>query len=172
MKGKQLTGALVLCILLAGCIGGRKPEVRLKEDRTLEGVLQDVEDEFGDQGVSMAVPVDERALEELFHIQAEDAEEYAGVYSMSFTNADHLIAIRARPGRGGRVRSGLEQRKKDVLYNFKTYLPEQYQKAEAGKIGNLGDYWFLIIIGAPDKDAEEEVDRAWKTVQSGFITGK
>jgi hypothetical protein len=163
--GKTAVLLLLCCIVFSGCIGGGRPQARLREGKSLQDIVLEAEDEFE---ISMAAPVDERALKELFHILPEDAAEYAGAYSMSFTSADNLLVVRAKPGRGERVRKGLEQRREEVLRNFEASLPEQYRKAEAGKVGSLGDYWFLILLGDPEKDAREEADRAWEMVRANF----
>lgn len=117
--------------------------------------------------VSMPAPLDDRALGELFYLQSEEVEEYAGWYSMSLTCADHLIAIKAKKGRSRQVEAALKRRREDVLSYFEESLPEQYEKAKAGKIVRLGDYCFLIMAGGSGQ-ARQQTEAAWETIRSGF----
>lgn len=131
--------------------------------------IQDVIMELGETlGITMPQKIDQASLQEVFGLNPSDIEEYYGEYSSVNTSADHIIGVKVKEGRVDAVRSALEKRKETVVENFKEYLPDQYDKAQAGKIIEKGNYLFLVIAGDSTKGYDSEMQRAQQIVDGYF----
>lgn len=170
---------LLLCLLtlslaftsLVGCTNnnatapGTDNAFVLQEGTTLETIVNDINTQIGMQ---MPGPVDDTLLVDMFHLSPEIVEEYFGLFGMTMTTADNVIAVKAVPGKIDEVVAGLEQRKEDVISSFSQYLPDQHEKAQAGKVIQKGDYAFLIIIGDYEKGYDNEMAKAEEIINSYF----
>ena len=131
--------------------------------------IQDVIMELGETlGITMPQKIDQASLQEVFGLSPSDIEEYYGEYSSVNTSADHIIGVKVKEGRVDAVRSALEKRKETVVENFKEYLPDQYDKAQAGKIIEKGNYLFLVIAGDSTKGYDREMQRAEQIIDGYF----
>lgn len=131
--------------------------------------LQDVIMQLGEElGITMPEKLDETSLKEVFGVDPADIEEYYGEYSAVNTSADHLIGLKAKDGRVDAVKQALEAHKEEIVKNFEEYLPDQYDKAQAGQIIQKGNYLFLVIAGDSEKGYDNEMDRAQKIVNGYF----
>lgn len=131
--------------------------------------IQDVIMELGETlGITMPQKIDQASLQEVFGLNPSDIEEYYGEYSSVNTSADHIIGVKVKEGRVDAVRSALEKRKETVVENFKEYLPDQYDKAQAGKIIEKGNYLFLVIAGDSTKGYDREMQRAEQIIDGYF----
>lgn len=131
--------------------------------------IQDVIMELGETlGITMPQKIDQSSLQEVFGLNPSDIEEYYGEYSSVNTSADHIIGVKVKEGRVDAVRSALEKRKETVIENFKEYLPDQYDKAQAGKIIEKGNYLFLVIAGDSTKGYDREMQRAEQIIDGYF----
>ena len=131
--------------------------------------IQDVIMELGETlGITMPQKLDQTSLQEVFGLNPSDIEEYYGEYSSVNTSADHIIGVKVKEGRVDAVRSALEKRKETVVENFKEYLPDQYDKAQAGKIIEKGNYLFLVIAGDSTKGYDREMQRAEQIIDGYF----
>lgn len=131
--------------------------------------IQDVIMELGETlGITMPQKIDQASLQEVFGLNPSDIEEYYGEYSSVNTSADHIIGVKVKEGRVDAVRSALEKRKETVVENFKEYLPDQYDKAQAGKIIEKGNYLFLVIAGDSTKGYDSEMQRAEQIIDGYF----
>lgn len=131
--------------------------------------IQDVVMELGETlGITMPQKIDQASLQEVFGLNPSDIEEYYGEYSSVNTSADHIIGVKVKEGRVDAVRSALEKRKETVVENFKEYLPDQYDKAQAGKIIEKGNYLFLVIAGDSTKGYDSEMQRAEQIIDGYF----
>lgn len=131
--------------------------------------IQDVIMELGETlGITMPQKIDQASLQEVFGLSPSDIEEYYGEYSSVNTSADHIIGVKVKEGRVDAVRSALEKRKETVVENFKEYLPDQYDKAQAGKIIEKGNYLFLVIAGDSTKGYDSEMQRAEQIIDGYF----
>ena len=131
--------------------------------------IQDVIMELGETlGITMPQKMDQASLQEVFGLNPSDIEEYYGEYSSVNTSADHIIGVKVKEGRVDAVRSALEKRKETVVENFKEYLPDQYDKAQAGKIIEKGNYLFLVIAGDSTKGYDREMQRAEQIIDGYF----
>lgn len=137
----------------------------LKENTTLEDIVNKITEDIG---IQMPGPVDEVLLNDMYYISSDLVDDYFGVAAMVMTSSDHVVAIKAAPGKLEDVVAGLEKRKEDVIANFAQYLPDQYEKAQAGKVIVKGDYAFLIIIGDYDKGFDNEMAKAEEIINSFF----
>lgn len=131
--------------------------------------LQDVIMQLGEElGITMPEKMDESSLKEVFGVDPADIEEYYGEYSAVNTSADHIIGLKVKDGKVDAVRQALEARKEEIVKNFEEYLPDQYEKAQAGQIIQKGNYLFLVIAGDSEKGYDSEMDRAQKIVNGYF----
>lgn len=131
--------------------------------------LQDVIMQLGEElGITMPEKLDESSLKEVFGVDPADIEEYYGEYSAVNTSADHIIGLKVKDGKVDAVRQALEARKEEIVKNFEEYLPDQYEKAQAGQIIQKGNYLFLVIAGDSEKGYDSEMDRARKIVSGYF----
>ena len=140
----------------------------LKDGESLQSIVDKVQEEFGDYYVQMAMDIDETALTDVFKIQPEWVEEYAGHYTMVMVSTDNFVAIKATEGHAEDVAAALEQRRADLEQQFAQYLPGPYEKAKAGRVITKGDYVFLIILGDDAAGVEEELDRAENIINDAF----
>lgn len=131
--------------------------------------LQDVIMQLGEElGITMPEKLDESSLKEVFGVDPADIEEYYGEYSAVNTSADHIIGLKVKDGKVDAVRQALEARKEEIVKNFEEYLPDQYEKAQAGQIIQKGNYLFLVIAGDSEKGYDSEMGRAQKIVNGYF----
>lgn len=162
-----MAGMLLLGVACSGGGGGNGSSApALKDGVTLAGVLQEIEDEYG---VTMPSPVDDQLLEELMGVKLSDVEEYAGSISLVNVSADHIVGVKAQPGKIDEVQTALEARLDAVRKEFERYLPEQYDKAMAGKVITIGDYAFLVITGRLNEDPVSEMAAIESKIQSKFV---
>ncbi len=131
--------------------------------------IQDVVMDIGEAlGITMPNKLDETSLKDVFGLDPADIEEYYGEYSAVNTSADHIIGVKVKDGKVDKVRKALESRKEEVLKNFEEYLPDQYDKAQAGKIIEKGNYLFLVIAGDSNRGYDNEINRAEEIVGGYF----
>ena len=116
--------------------------------------LQDVIMQLGEElGITMPEKLDETSLKEVFGVDPA---------------ADHIIGLKVKDGRVDAVKQALEAHKEEIVNNFAEYLPDQYDKAQAGQIIQKGNYLFLVIAGDGEKGYDNEMDRAQKIVNGYF----
>lgn len=139
--------------------------ISLKEGSTLEDIVNKINEDIG---IQMASPIDETLLTDLFHISSDMIEEFSGLFAMVMVSSDNVLAVKAAPGKIEDVKAALEQRKTDVEESFAQYLPDQYEKAQAGKVLTKGDYAFLIIAGDYEKGFDKEIEKAEEIINSFF----
>lgn len=172
---KLLLSILIISLSLASLVGctstsaptpeGGTSTVTLKEGATLQAIIDQINQEIP---LQMPGPVDDQMLQDMFHIDPADVEAYYGLFGMTMTTADNALAIKAVPGKIATVVAALEQRKADVVNSFAQYLPDQYEKSEAGKVIQKGDYAFLLILGDYEKGYDNEMATAEQIIASYF----
>lgn len=150
----------------AGCT--KKKVAGIKEDVTLQDIVDTVAGEFGDWYVQMPSVLDETELREIYNIDPAIVEEFAGDFSMTMTSADNFVAIKAKEGKAEEIRQALENRRAQIQQTFEQYLPGPLEVAKAGKVLVKGDYVFLIMLGNPEVGAATEIARAEKIINSFF----
>lgn len=171
-KMTAILAAAVCCVsLLAGC--GSKGEnggasakgSEMKEGQTVQTVVEQI---ATDVGVAMPSEVDENFLQDICYVPMDDVEEFAGQIAIVNTSADNVIAVKAKEGKIGAVKEGLEKRLGDVQKSFEMYLPEQYEKAKKGQVIVKGDYAFLLVLGESGETADADMEKAVAIINSAF----
>ena len=131
----------------------------------IQDVIMELEENLG---ISMPEKLDQQSLQEVFGLNPDDIEEYYGEYSAVNTSADHIIGVKVKDGKVDEVKSALESHKQEIVDNFEEYLPDQYDKAQAGKIIQKGNYLFLVIAGDSEKGYDSEMNRAQHIIDGYF----
>ncbi len=151
------------------------PEIK---DEKLKAAYDAVRKEFGEYWLTMPGIIEEQMMKEMYYINPDDVEEFVGEMSLANISGDTLVLVKAKPGRAQAVADALEQRRRDIIDQFKQY-PVNFMdvKSEAAKVVTEGDYVFLILMGdinIPDGEdaslemAQAEVERAEKAIRSVF----
>ena len=131
----------------------------------IQDVIMELEENLG---ITMPEKLDQQSLQEVFGLNPDDIEEYYGEYSAVNTSADHIIGVKVKDGKVDAVKSALESHKQEIIDNFEEYLPDQYDKAQAGKIIQKGNYLFLVIAGDSEKGYDSEMNRAQHIIDGYF----
>ena len=131
----------------------------------IQDVIMELEENLG---ITMPEKLDQQSLQEVFGLNPDDIEEYYGEYSAVNTSADHIIGVKVKDGKVDEVKSALESHKQEIVDNFEEYLPDQYDKAQAGKIIQKGNYLFLVIAGDSEKGYDSERNRAQHIIDGYF----
>lgn len=169
-----LLATFLTAAMLVGCSNGNKNEVSngLKDGATLSDIVGKIESEMG---IAMGSPVDDTILKDIFGINKEDVEEYAGQMSMVMTSSDTFLIVKAKEGKADAIKSALEARRETIIQG--QYLPAEIEKANAGKVYTNGNYVALMVLGdtmvedGQDFDsakAQEEIKKAEDIVNSFF----
>ena len=165
---KKIVSLLLAAMMLFGATacGSQEPAApTLKEGVTLQSIVDSISEEYE---FSMPGALDETMLTDLLGINTDDVEDYAGNITMVMVSADNLIAVKAKEGKLETVQKALEDRLAFVNQSFQQYLPEQYSKAQAGKVFTVGDYAFLVIMGRMDHDPAAEVAEIEEKIKGNF----
>lgn len=168
MDIKRITALCLAAVMLlsAAACGSKGPAApTLKEGVTLQSLVDSLSEEYG---FAMPAPLDEMILTDLLDIDPDDLEEYAGNISMVMVSCDNLIAVKAKEGKAEEVQKKLEARKDFEVNSFMTYLPDQYDKAQAGKVFAIGDYVFLVMIAKDAATAADDVAAAETVIRDSF----
>lgn len=168
MNMKRIISLCLAAVLLFSAVacGSKAPAApTLKEGVTLQGLMDEISEEYG---FAMPAPLDDMILSDLLDIDPDDVEEYAGYITMVNVSTDNLIAIKAKEGKAEDIQKKLEARKEFEVNSFMTYLQDQLEKAQAGKVFAVGDYVFLVMIGGEDADPAAAVAAAETTIRDSF----
>ncbi len=164
-----LLAALLLVTMVAGCstTGGSSSSPSTKPATTPKEIVEAINAKFAGEytgittAVAMPAELDDQVLTDLFHVNKDDVEEYFGEYSMSMTNSDQLVAIKAKPGKAENVKKALEQRKQDLISTYETYpVNGSLDRSQAAEVYVKGDYVFLIAVGIMPEDPDAPLDFA------------
>ena len=118
--------------------------------------------------VAMAGEITEEELTIMMGLNMEDVASFAGQVSMANVSADRVIVIEAVDGKIDVIESALEAFKQSVVSSFELYLPDQYEKAQAGRIVVKGNYAVLVIGGDNEVIADQGVEEAYKAVDTAI----
>lgn len=165
---------LLVATMLVGCSNGNKEKESngLKEGATLSDIVDKIQ---SDIGIAMGSPVDDTMLKDIFGVNKEDVEEYAGQMSMVMTSSDTFLIVKAKEGKVEDIKTALENRRETIIQG--QYLPAEIEKANAGKVYTNGNYVALMVLGdtmvedGEDFDsakAQEEIKKAEDIVNSFF----
>lgn len=160
---KILSLVLVVVILLTAtaCGGKKNASGTIKDDKSLQDVLDAVDAKFnekypGDYGaVPMRMPIDDQYLSDFAELDSSVYDEYAGSVAGIMLRSDVLFAVKAKEGKVEAVQQALEKRLADITAQFEFYpVSGSYDRAQAGEVYVKGNYVFLIIVGDFDPDVE------------------
>lgn len=118
--------------------------------------------------VAMSGEVTEEYLTVMMGINMEDVVSYAGLMSMANVSSDCLIVIEAAEGKIDTIKEALETTKANITSSFELYLPDQYEKAQAGRVVVKGNYAVLAILGDNQTIADQGVEEAYKAVDTAI----
>lgn len=156
---------MAMLVLASGCFQKKTEPNTIKDGKSLSDVVAEIDKKFaekygeGNGAVMMPMEVDEMYLTDFAHLDKADVDEYAGSYSMSMTNSDALIAVKAKDGKIDAVKEGLEKRKSDLVAQYEQYpVNGSYERAQSGEVYVKGNYAFLIVVGVMPDDPDAPVD--------------
>lgn len=160
--------ALFLCLIMvlavfAGCSsndGGVTTDLSTKE------MSDKIQESFP---LTMPGEIDDTMLNDLFYVSSDLVEEHTSVMSLANISADNLVIVKAKSGKAAEVAEGLNKRLEDVKASFEQYLPDQYAKAQEGKVITKGDYVFLVILGGQDSENYSQDMVAIEGIIDGFF---
>lgn len=156
-------GILMCC--LCACSNNGGDGNTLKEGITLMDIVDEVDSQIG---IQMPGEVNDTILTDIYYMDMSNVETYAGKSSMTMTSCDTVVAVKAVPGKIDLVVESLKRRQEDLINSFSQYLPEQYQKAQAGSVIVRGDYAFLVIVGESEETISEDMQKAEDIINSYF----
>lgn len=161
---KRITALAMAVIMMATAFTAcSSNEKTIKEGTTLKQISEKIDSEFGEYGaIAMATEIDETTLKDLYYINPEDVEEFYGTNSMSMTNSDAFLAVKAKDGKVDSIKESLEKRKADLEAQFEFYpVNGSYVRAKSSEIYQVGNYVFFICVGVMPNDpdvTDEELD--------------
>ena len=118
--------------------------------------------------IAMPGEIPESELEMIMGLSAEDYVNYAGQMCMAMVSADRVVVIEAAEGKIDAVTAALETFKQSAIAQFELYLPDQYEKAKAGRVVVKGNYAVLVIAGDNEVIANQGVEEAYKAVDAAI----
>ena len=156
-----IMAAILSMSLLTACGGGK--EVTASYD--VNEVLTTITD-----AVPLAMPgeVTEEYLTIMMGLDMADVANYAGQMAMVNVSADCVIVIEAAEGKIDTVKAALENTKQSIVNSFELYLPDQYEKAQAGRVVVKGNYAVLAIAGDNETIADKGAEEAYKAVDAAI----
>ena len=156
-----IMAAILSMSLLTACGGGK--EVTASYD--VNEVLTTITD-----AVPLAMPgeVTEEYLTIMMGLDMADVANYAGMMAMVNVSADCVVVIEAAEGKIDTVKAALENTKQSIVNSFELYLPDQFEKAKAGRIVVKGNYAVLAIAGDNETIADKGVEEAYKAVDAAI----
>lgn len=118
--------------------------------------------------IAMPGEIPESELEMIMGLSADDYVSYAGQMCMAMVSADRVVVIEAAEGKIDAVTEALETFKQSAIAQFELYLPDQYEKAKAGRVVVKGNYAVLVIAGDNEVIANQGVEEAYKAVDAAI----
>ena len=118
--------------------------------------------------IAMPGEIPESELEMIMGLSADDYVNYAGQMCMAMVSADRVVVIEAAEGKIDTVKAALENTKQSIVNSFELYLPDQFEKAKAGRIVVKGNYAVLAIAGDNETIADKGVEEAYKAVDAAI----
>lgn len=158
---------LVAILILSGCHAKPEPmqqeQIEMTNGQSVATVVQKMSDELG---MEMPADVDKDTLKDLFFIDEESVQDYAGKLSMKSTKMDQFIAIKTKPEKHQIVVNKLKQRLSDVQVSFAEYQEDENRLQ--GQIVENGNYVFLIIINESSRTIDSQMQKMLDIVRDAF----
>lgn len=86
----------------------------------------------------------------LYGIDSSAVEEFSLNMPMMMVHATEIFIARATPGNMDAVKAGIALRKQNLLDQWSTYLPAQYDLVEKAQVVTSGDYVLFVIAEEAD----------------------
>ena len=166
---------LMACSLLTAC-GSKTPTESTESeaaDLNLTDIVAAVEAVAPvamAQELSPAIEGSDAFMTDLFGLDLATVEDYYGKTTMVNVSSDVVLAVKAAPGQIDAVKAALEARRDAVAASFEMYLPDQYEKALAGRVVTKGDYALLVIGGDGQRVVDEGVDAVYAEIDKAIDT--
>ncbi|MEG1930972.1 MAG: DUF4358 domain-containing protein [Anaerovorax sp.] len=162
-RGAIFIGAVMVLVgtlLITGCGGsGAGGDTEKGDDGviphkvSMKEIFVQVNDLFDYPAVAMGTPIDEQMLQDLFEISPEKTVDYAGEMSMSMTNSDVFLGVRAAKGEIESVKTAMETKLKDLQAQYEQYpVMGSKERVDTGEVYVVGDCAFLIVVGVIGDD--------------------
>ena len=150
MKRKKITALFLAACLLAAALSGCG--AKAKTDVNLSEVLSEIQTSAELPDGMRELTADD--LASLYGIESSEITQFAGLVSDFGTLSDELVMLEAS-GDPEALREKLETRHQARANEMRDYLPDEYDKIEAGGVRVDGGYVALFISG--DLDAVTEI---------------
>ena len=156
-----IMAAILSMSLLTACGGGKEATASYDVNEVLTTITD---------AVPLAMPgeVTEEYLTIMMGLDMADVANYAGMMAMVNVSADCVVVIEAAEGKIDTVKAALENTKQSIVNSFELYLPDQFEKAKAGRIVVKGNYAVLAIAGDNETIADKGVEEAYKAVDAAI----
>ncbi len=169
---------LLACSLLTAC--GSKPGEESGDSTVTEAADLNLADVVAAietvapvamaQELSPAVEGSNDFMTDLFGFDMSTVEDYYGKTTMVNVSSDVIMVVKAAPGQIDAVKATLEARRDAVAASFEMYLPDQYEKALAGRVVTKGDYALLVIGGDGQRVTDEGVEAVYAEIDEAIDT--
>lgn len=147
---KSKSGIIILILafiaaIISGCAKSGEQVLKTPEVSEIENAVM--------KGIDTAdmIKLDDKKLERVYGIKADEVEGYFVYVSTSNVKADEVAVFKAKDANGTEtIKSKIADRMVQLGTSFKDYLPEQYSLIEKYTLEVKGNYVFLVV----SKDAE------------------
>jgi len=141
-----------LCLIAASCNGTNIK----KEEPDIKEIRDAVADTYGEKYTAL----NSGTIEELASILSLDEnviEDYFYNTPLMSVNADVFIGIKAKNGKADDVEKAINNYK-DYLINDSMQYPMNLAKVSSTTVSRYGNYIFLVMLGDPGADIEDETE--------------
>ncbi len=144
--------AVGMLLAMTACGGGS--DSGLKEGKTVEDFLSDMVDLLG---VNLS-DIDDSQLQDLYMVDMENVESYAGKMSQVNIQAYDILVVKAKEGKVEDVKASLEERKQNRIAEFEFYpVNDNDIHTKDALVLTSGDYAILVVCDNYD-GAQEILD--------------
>lgn len=106
--------------------------------------------------VRMPMPVDDQMVNELYHLNLEDVEEYGIAETGISPGNSAVIIVKAKDGKVDSVKESVDKILEDKI--GKAFYPEEKEVAESSEVKVKGNYVSLFVL---PKDQLEEANKIY-----------
>lgn len=145
-----------ITLLVSGCAKSGEDVLKSPEISEIEDTVMKSFD------TSDMIKLDDKKLERVYGISADEVDEYFAYVSTSNIKADEVAVFKVKDSEDIEgIKSRIGERMVQLGTSFKDYLPEQYNLIEKHTLGVKGNYVFLAV----SKDGESikiQFDKCFK----------
>ncbi len=131
---------IMITAIISGCSKSNKAELKTPEVSQIEeSVMKDID-------TTEMIKLDDKKLERVYGIKADEVEGYFVYVSTSNVKADEVAVFKAKDAGGAEyIKTKIADRMVQLGMSFKDYLPEQYTLIEKNTLEVKGNYVFLVV---------------------------